>query len=159
MTTVKQHLWFASDMVRAVTTYTSLIPDSAIEWMSPIGADTPSGPAGSVKLAAFTLGGQRYMAIEAGPLDPFNRSFAIMVECDDQAEIDHLWAALGDGGKYSQCGWLTDRWGLSWQIIPKRLGVLMSDPAKAPHVTKAMLQMKKFDIAALDEAALLPQLS
>jgi hypothetical protein len=69
MTTVKQHLWFATDMARAVTTYTSLIPGSAIEWMSPMGADTPSGPAGSVTLAAFTLGGQRYMAIEAGPLD------------------------------------------------------------------------------------------
>jgi predicted 3-demethylubiquinone-9 3-methyltransferase (glyoxalase superfamily) len=121
--------------------------------MTPIAADTPSGPAGSVRLARFTIGDQRYMAIEGGPLDAFNRSFAIMVECDDQAEIDHLWDGLGDGGKPGQCGWLRDRWGVSWQIIPKCLGVLMRDPATAARTTAAMLKMTKFDIAALQAAA------
>jgi predicted 3-demethylubiquinone-9 3-methyltransferase (glyoxalase superfamily) len=95
------------------------------------------------------------MAIEAGPLDPFNHSFSIIVECDDQAEIDRLWDALGDGGSIEHCGWLRDRWGLSWQITPRRLGELMRDPdrAKAKRVTEAMLKMVKFDIAGLEAAA------
>jgi predicted 3-demethylubiquinone-9 3-methyltransferase (glyoxalase superfamily) len=135
--------------------YTSLIPDSSMGWISAVPADNPSGPAGSVKIAAFTLGDQRYMAIEAGPLDPFNHSFSIIVECDDQAEIDRLWNALNDGGSVEHCGWLRDRWGLSWQIIPRRLGELMRDPdrRKAKRVTEAMLKMVKFDIAALEAAA------
>ncbi len=152
MTKIVQHLWFASDMEAAIRRYTSLIPGSTLAWIKPLGADTPSGPAGSVKLAAFTLGDQRYMAIQAGPLDPFNRSFSIMVECADQAEIDLYWDTLCDGGVPGQCGWLRDRWGLSWQIIPKRLGELMSDHTKTKRVTEAMLKMTKFDIAALEAA-------
>ena len=152
---VTQHLWFEKDVEAAIGFYTSLIPGSAIEWTTTIPAETPSGPAGSVKIASFTLGDQRYMAIEAGPLDPFNHSFSIMVECDTQAEIDRLWAALKEGGSTEQCGWLRDRWGLFWQIAPKRLGELMMDPdrAKAKRITEAMLKMVKFDIAALEAAA------
>ena len=152
---VTQHLWFEKDMEAAIRFYTSLIPGSAVEWTTAIPAETPSGPAGSVKIASFTLGDQRYMAIEAGPLDPFNHSFSIMVECDTQAEIDRLWDALKDGGSTEQCGWLRDRWGLSWQIAPKRLGELMMDPdrARAKRVTEAMLKMVKFDIAQLEAAA------
>jgi predicted 3-demethylubiquinone-9 3-methyltransferase (glyoxalase superfamily) len=152
---VTQHLWFEKDMDAALRFYTSLIPGSAIGWISALPLDSPSGPAGSVKLAAFTLGDQRYMAIEAGPLDPFNHSFSIQVECDDQAEIDRLWDALKEGGAVEQCGWLKDRWGLSWQIIPKRLGELMSDAdqTKAKRVGAAMLKMVKFDIAGLEAAA------
>ncbi len=155
MPTVKQHLWFEKDMEAAVRFYTSLIPGSSLEWLTTIPSDTPSGPAGSVKLAGFSLGDQRYMAIEAGPLDPFNHSFSIIVECETQAEIDKLWRALGEGGSIEQCGWLRDRWGLCWQITPKRLGELMSDPdrAKANRVAQAMLKMTKFDIAALEAAA------
>jgi predicted 3-demethylubiquinone-9 3-methyltransferase (glyoxalase superfamily) len=155
MMKVTQHLWFEKDMEAAIGVYTSLIPGSAIEWTTTIPAETPSGPAGSVKIASFTLGDQRYMAIEAGPLDPFNHSFSIMVECDTQPEIDLLWDALRAGGSTEQCGWLRDRWGLSWQIAPKRLGELMMDPdrAKAKRVTEAMLKMVKFDIAALEAAA------
>lgn len=95
------------------------------------------------------------MAIEAGPLDPFNHSFSIMLECADQAEIDRLWAALSDGGSTEQCGWLRDRWGLCWQIVPKRLSELMSDPDpdRVKRVTEAMLRMTKFDIAGLEQAA------
>ena len=155
MTKVTQHLWFEKDMEAAVRFYTSLIPGSSLGWISAVAAVNPSGPAGSVKLAAFTLGDQRYMAIEAGPLDPFNHSFSIIVECDDQAEIDRLWDALRDGGSIEHCGWLRDRWGLSWQITPRRLGELMRDPdrAKAKRVTEAMLKMVKFDIAGLEAAA------
>src|ERR1700760_1234242 len=146
---VTQHLWFERDMDAAVRFYTDLIPGSSITWTSAVAADNPSGPAGSVGMMAFTLGDQRYMAINAGPLDPFNHSFSISVECDNQAEVDRLWDALQQGGKVEQCGWLKDRWGLSWQIVPKRLGGLMNDPdkAKAARVAQAMLKMVKLDIA------------
>lgn len=152
---VTQHLWFEKDMESAVRFYTSLIPGSSVGWISTIPADNPSGPADSVKLAGFTLGDQRYMAIEAGPLDPFNHSFSIIIECETQAEIDHLWDGLKEGGSTEHCGWLRDRWGLSWQIAPKRLGELMGDPdrAKAKRVSEAMLKMVKFDIAGLEAAA------
>src|SRR6201994_1020976 len=122
---VTQHLWFERDMDAAVRFYTDLIPGSAITGSSPVAADNPSGPAGSVGMMAFTLGDQRYMAINAGPLDPFNHSFSISVECDDQAELDRLWDALKEGGSIEQGGWRKARWGLSWQIVPKRLGELM----------------------------------
>lgn len=155
MTTVTQHLWFEKGMREALATYVELIPGSAIEWITPIPGDTPSGPAGSVQIAAFRLGDQRYMAIEAGPLDSFNHSFSILVSCDDQAQIDHLWEKLGQGGSYEPCGWLRDRWGLSWQISARRLGELMMgpDPASARRVTEAMLRMGKIDIAGLERAA------
>jgi predicted 3-demethylubiquinone-9 3-methyltransferase (glyoxalase superfamily) len=152
---VTQHLWFEKDMEAALGLYTSLVPGSQIHWVSPLPVETPSGPAGSVKIAAFALGDQRYMAIEAGPLDPFNHSFSIMVECDTQAEIDRLWDALKEGGSVEQCGWLRDRWGVSWQIAPKRLGELMGDADrdKAKRVATAMLKMVKLDIAELERAA------
>lgn len=152
---VIQHLWFEKDMDAAIALYTSLIPGSKIGSTSAVMADNPSGPAGSVKVVAFTLGDQNYMAIEAGPLDPFNHSFSIMVECDTQAEIDKLWDALKEGGSTEQCGWLRDRWGLSWQIAPRRLQELMldKDPAKVKRVTEAMMQMVKLDIAPLEAAA------
>ena len=152
---VTQHLWFDKDMEAALKFYTSLIPGSAVHYVTGLAADTPSGPAGSVRLASFNLGDQRYMAIEAGPLDPFNHAFSIVVECETQAEIDRLWEALSEGGRLEQCGWLKDRWGLSWQIVPKRMGELMLDPdrAKVRRVTEAMLKMVKFDIAGLEAAA------
>jgi predicted 3-demethylubiquinone-9 3-methyltransferase (glyoxalase superfamily) len=152
---VTQHLWFEKDMEPAVDLYNSLVPGSSVEWTGAVPADTPGGPAGGVKMAAFTIGDQRYMAIEAGPLDRFNHSFSIMVECDDQTEIDRLWEALEDGGTVEQCGWIRDRWGLCWQILPRRLGELMRDPdrEKARRVTEAMLKMTKFDIAGLEAAA------
>lgn len=153
MMKVSQHLWFEKDMEEAIGFYTSLIPGSEVHSISTLAADSPSGPEGSVKIASFTLGDQRYMAIEAGPLDRFNHSFSIIVECETQAEIDRLWDALKAGGSTEQCGWLRDRWGLSWQIVPKRLGELMADPSKTKRVTEAMLKMVKFDIAGLEAAA------
>jgi len=152
---VTQHLWFERDMEAAVRFYTGLIPGSSITWTSAVAADNPSGPAGSVGMMAFTLGDQRYMAINAGPLDPFNHAFSIAVECDDQAEVDRLWDALKEGGTTEPCGWLKDRWGLSWQIVPKRLGELIgsADPDTAKRVTEAMLKMGKLEIAGLEAAA------
>lgn len=152
---VTQHLWFEKDMEAALRFYVSLIDGSSLDFLSTLPADTPSGPAGTVKIAAFTLGDQRYRAIEAGPLDPLNRSFSVVVECETQGEIDRLWAALAAGGEELACGWLRDRWGLTWQITPRRLLDLVNDPdrAKAKRVTEAMMTMVKFDIAALEAAA------
>lgn len=152
---VTQHLWFEKDMAAALALYTSLIPGSQIVRTTAVMGDNPSGPAGSVSISEFTLGDQRYMAIEAGPLDPFNHSFSIMVEVDTQQELDRLWDALGEGGSVEQCGWLKDRWGLSWQIAPKRLGELMTDPdpAVVRRVTEQMLKMVKLDLAPLEAAA------
>ncbi|ATQ44748.1 VOC family protein [Caulobacter mirabilis] len=152
---VTQHLWFEKDMAAAIRLYVSLIPGSKIVNTTAVEADNPSGPAGSVTITEFTLGDQAYMAIEAGPLDPFNHSFSIMVEVETQAEIDRLWDALSDGGSIEQCGWLRDRWGLCWQIAPLRLRQLLDDPdkAKVKRVTEQMLKMVKLDIAPLEAAA------
>lgn len=152
---VSQHLWYEKDMEAAIRLYTSLIPGSRIEEKSAVMADNPSGPAGSVKIMAFSLGDQNYMAIEAGPLDPFNHSFSIMVEPETQADLDRLWDALKEGGKVEQCGWLRDRWGLCWQIAPRRMRELMNDPdpAVVRRVTEQMMKMVKLDIAPLEAAA------
>ena len=136
--------------------YASVFPDSRVERVTALPADTPSGPAGSVKVVEFTLLGQPFMAISAGPLDPFNHAVSFLVSCDSQQEkeIDRYWNALLDGGKTEQCGWLKDRYGLSWQIAPTVLGEMLNDPdrAKAKRAAEAMLKMVKFDIAALERA-------
>lgn len=152
---VTQHLWFEKDMEAALRLYVSLISGSSLDFLSTIPADTPSGPANTIKIAAFTLGDQRYRAIEAGSFDPLSRNFSIMVECETQAEIDRLWAALAEGGKEIACGWLTDRWGITWQITPKRLleWINDSDRAKGKRVMEATMEMVKFDIAKLEAAA------
>ena len=153
MMKVTQHLWFDKDMETAIGFYASLIPGSSVHWISGLPADSPSGPAGSVKIASFTLGDQRYMAIEAGPLDPFNHSFSIIVECETQAEIDRLWNALKEGGSTEHCGWLRDRWGLSWQITPRTLTeALRAGGAEAKRAFDAMMKMKKIDVAAIETA-------
>jgi len=107
-----------------------------------------------VKVVEFTLIGQPFMAISAGPLDAFNHSISFLVQCDDQAEIDRLWAALSEGGMAEQCGWLKDRYGLSWQIAPTVLDEMMKDPdrSRAKRVAEAMLKMVKLDIAGLKKA-------
>lgn len=155
MAKVIQHLWFAQEMQQAVRFYTTLIPGSSMGAVQTLPAESPAGPPGSVEIVEFSLGDQYYMAIQAGPLDPFNHSFSILVECEEQAEIDRLWGALKDGGSVEQCGWLRDRWGLSWQVVPAMLGRLMGSPdrAKAARVAKAILRMVKFDIAELQRAA------
>jgi predicted 3-demethylubiquinone-9 3-methyltransferase (glyoxalase superfamily) len=148
------HLWYTDNADEAAAFYASVLPNSKVNSVTALPADTPSGPAGSVKVVEFTLMGQPFLAISAGPLDAFNHSISFLVQCDDQAEIDRIWAALSDGGKIEHCGWLQDRYGLSWQITPTVLGKMMKDPdrGRAKRVTEAMLKMTKFDIAGLQQA-------
>ena len=111
---------------------------------------------GKVLTAIFELNGQKFMALDGGPIFKFNESISFYVECEDQAEVDRLWSALtADGGEESQCGWLKDRFGLSWQVIPERMGELLSDPDpdRAGRAMQAMLKMQKIDIQALEDAA------
>jgi predicted 3-demethylubiquinone-9 3-methyltransferase (glyoxalase superfamily) len=155
---VRSFLWFADHAREAVRFYTSVIPNSSCDDPSVLQNDSPSGPPGSVEVIQFTLAGAPFTAMKAGPYDSFNHAFSVSVECADQTELDGIWDALLDGGKAEQCGWLVDRYGLSWQIVPKRLGELMRDPdkAKAKRVGEAMLKMVKLDIAALERAAEAP---
>ena len=151
---ITPHLWFTKDAEPAARFYASIFPDSRVDRVTPIPAETPSGPPGSVPVVEFTLFGQAFMAISAGPLDPFNHAVSFMVSCDTQQELDKYWSALLEGGTPEQCGWLRDKYGLCWQIVPSMLQQWMADPdrAKATRVTQAMLQMQKFDIAKLEAA-------
>jgi len=151
---ITPHLWYAKEAEEAARFYASIFPDSRVNRVTPLPVESPSGPAGSVKMVDFTLFGQPFQAISAGPLDPFNHAISLVVACDDQAELDRYWNALLAGGKAEQCGWLKDKYGLSWQIVPARLGEMMedSDPAKARRVAQAILKMAKLDIAGLEAA-------
>jgi predicted 3-demethylubiquinone-9 3-methyltransferase (glyoxalase superfamily) len=149
------HLWYAEQAEEAASFYASIFPDSRVERVTPLQSDTPSGPAGSVKVVDFTLLGQRFQALTAGPHHEFNDAISIVVECDDQAELDRYWnAILEGGGKPQACGWIIDRFGLRWQIVPAILSDLMTDedPTRSKRVTDAMLKMVKLDIAALERA-------
>lgn len=155
MASITPHLWYSREAEEAARFYASIFPDSRVDRVTDLASDSPSGPAGSVKVVEFTLLGQPFAAISAGPLDPFNHAISFIVNCDTQAEIDRYWNALLDGGSPEQCGWLKDRYGLSWQIVPKVLPELMTDPnrEKAKRVSEAMLKMVKLDIAELERAA------
>src|SRR2546429_6957028 len=121
------HLWYAKEAEEAARFYASIFPDSRVERVTPLLSESPSGPAGSVKIVDFTLLGQRFQAMTAGPHHDFNDAISIVVECDDQAELDRYWKALlKGGGKQLACGWLTDRWGLRWQLTPRVLGEMMA---------------------------------
>jgi predicted 3-demethylubiquinone-9 3-methyltransferase (glyoxalase superfamily) len=150
------HLWYATQAEEAASFYASIFPDSRVDRVTALPSDSPSGPAGSVKVVDFTLLGQRFQALTAGPHHEFNDAVSIVVLCDDQAELDRYWNALHEGGGQPQaCGWIIDRYGLRWQIIPAMLDDLMADKdqARAKRVTDAMLKMVKLDIAALQRAA------
>jgi predicted 3-demethylubiquinone-9 3-methyltransferase (glyoxalase superfamily) len=151
---ITPHLWFADKAVEAAKFYASIFPDSHVDSVTAIPAETPSGPPGSVQVVEFTLAGQPFMAINAGPLDPFNHAISFVVDCVDQAEVDRYWEALSKGGTIEMCGWLKDRYGVSWQIVPKVLGAMMKDEdrSRAKRVMEAMLGMKKLDIAGLRRA-------
>jgi predicted 3-demethylubiquinone-9 3-methyltransferase (glyoxalase superfamily) len=154
MAKIVPFLWYTEKAEEAAAFYASILPNSKVDSVTTLPSDTPSGPAGSVKVVEFTLMGQPFMAIGAGPLDPFNHAVSFVVECDDQAEIDRLWVAMSAGGKLEQCGWLQDRYGLFWQIVPKVFGDMMKDPdrARAKRVSDAMMKMIKLDIAGLKKA-------
>jgi predicted 3-demethylubiquinone-9 3-methyltransferase (glyoxalase superfamily) len=147
-------LWFDGDAETAVELYTSLLPDSRVTSLSRYG-EGARFPAGTAFVVEFELAGRSFMALNGGPEFAFTEAISLSVACEDQAEVDRLWDALiADGGEPSQCGWLKDRFGLSWQIVPTRLGELMQDPdpEKAGRVQQAMLGMRKLDIAALEAA-------
>jgi predicted 3-demethylubiquinone-9 3-methyltransferase (glyoxalase superfamily) len=149
------HLWYATGAEEAARFYASIFPDSRVDRVWPVPAETPSGPAGSVKIVDFTLFGQRFQAITAGPHHEFNDAISLVVLCADQAELDRYWNALLEGGgKPQACGWLIDKFGLRWQIVPRILDELMrdTDTARARRVTEALLKMVKLDIATLERA-------
>ena len=154
MTRMMPSLWYASDAEEAVRFYVATIPDSRIDRIWTMQAASPSGPPGSVKLVEFTIAGTPVTAMQAGAMDPFNHAVSLTVEVETQEELDRIWTALLDGGSPSECGWLTDRYGLKWQIVPRQLNDWMSDPDTdaAARTARAMMSMVKFDIAALNAA-------
>ena len=148
-------LWYDGKAEEAANFYVSLLPGSRIDkvWRTP--ADTPAGPEGTVLTVDFTLAGQHLQALNGGPEFKFNESVSIVIDCEDQAEVDRLWNALTtDGGEPSVCGWLKDRFGLSWQIVPSRLNELVNDPDRdgARRAMEAMLKMDKIETAELERA-------
>ena len=155
MSKIAPCLWFDGQAEEAAEFYTSLLPDSRIKSVNRAAADTPSGPQGSVLSVDFTLAGQDFMSLNGGPDFKFNEAVSLLIECDTQEEVDAYWERLSDGGEEGPCGWLKDRYGLSWQVVPAGMDELFddSDPERAARAMQAMLQMRKLDIAALRRAA------
>jgi predicted 3-demethylubiquinone-9 3-methyltransferase (glyoxalase superfamily) len=147
-------LWFDGQAEEAAQFYTSVFPNSAILEVSRYG-DAGPGTAGSVMTVLFELDGQRYVGLNGGPAFQFNEAVSFQIDCADQAEVDHYWSRLSEGGEEGPCGWLKDRFGLSWQVVPAALPALLSDPdpARAQRAMAAMMDMGKLDIDALRAAA------
>lgn len=155
MQKITTHLWFDTQAEEAARFYVSLFKESSIGSVSrytEAAAKASGQPEGSAMTVPFTLAGQEYLALNGGPMFTFTEAISLMVHCEDQEEIDHFWNAFTAEGQESQCGWLKDKYGLSWQIVPARLGALMTDPERAPRVMAALMQMKKIDIATLEAA-------
>lgn len=148
-------LWYAKEAEEAAKLYASIFPDSHVDRVTTMQSESPSGPPGSVKVVDFTLLGQPFQAMTAGPHHEFNDAISLAVLCEDQAELDKYWNALIEGGGQEQaCGWLHDKYGLRWQILPARLVEMMADrdPVRSKRVSDAMMQMVKLDVAKLEEA-------
>jgi predicted 3-demethylubiquinone-9 3-methyltransferase (glyoxalase superfamily) len=153
MTGVTTCLWFDGQAEEAARFYTSIFEDSRIGRITRYTEAGP-GPAGAVMSVEFELRGQRFVAVNGGPAFKFNPSVSFMIPCRSQDELDDYWSKLTDGGTEQPCGWLKDKYGLSWQVVPEALSDMLSDPDpdKARRATEAMLKMRKLDIAALEEA-------
>jgi predicted 3-demethylubiquinone-9 3-methyltransferase (glyoxalase superfamily) len=147
-------LWFDGEAEEAANFYVSLLPNSRIDHVQKNVTDSPAGKAGTVLVVAFTLAGQRFLALNGGTRFEYTHAISFQVDCADQAEVDRLWDALSDGGAVEQCGWLKDRYGVSWQITPRVLVEMLGDPdqEKAQRVMQAMMQMIKIDIEGLRRA-------
>jgi len=146
-------LWLDGRAEEAARFYTSIFPDSRIDHVQRSPIDYPGGKAGDVILVEFTLAGQSYQALNGGPHEPFNDAISLSVTCKDQAEVDRYWDALtAGGGKPVMCGWLKDKYGIAWQIVPEALLAMMrdTDRAKAKRAMEAMMQMVKLDVGALE---------
>lgn len=154
MTRITPCLWYHQDAIAAAEFYAATIPGSRIDRISDQNADSPAGSAGSVKTVEFTVAGTRLYAFSAPGPDTFNLALSLMIECDSQDEVDRLWDALSDGGKTMECGWLQDRWGLNWQLIPPGMLDLMAseDRAAAARAAAKMLTMTRLDGAAIRAA-------
>jgi predicted 3-demethylubiquinone-9 3-methyltransferase (glyoxalase superfamily) len=149
------HLWYAKGAEEAARFYATVFPESRIDRVVSLPADSPSGPAGSVDVVEFTLLGQAFMAISAGPHHSFNDAVSFLVNCTSQAEIDRYWnALLENGGKPQACGWIIDKYGVRWQIVPTALGDMIgdSDKTRAKRVAEAMLKQVKLDVEKLEAA-------
>jgi predicted 3-demethylubiquinone-9 3-methyltransferase (glyoxalase superfamily) len=146
-------LWFDGQAEEAANFYVSIFPNSKVSATSRYGEAGP-GPKGSVMTVAFDLDGLSFTALNGGPMFKFTEAISLLVHCETQAEVDHYWDKLSAGGQQVQCGWLKDKYGLSWQIVPNALIELVQDkdPAKSQRVMAAMMQMKKIDIAGLKAA-------
>jgi predicted 3-demethylubiquinone-9 3-methyltransferase (glyoxalase superfamily) len=154
MQKIRPCLWFDGRAEEAATFYTSLFDDSVVEDVTRYGPGAPM-PEGAVMTATLRLAGQELIILNGGPDHALTPAFSLFVRCEDQAEVDRLWEALADGGEESMCGWLVDRFGVSWQIVPDRLGELLGDPdpERAQRAMTAMLRMRKLDVRALEDAA------
>ncbi|MDN5787829.1 VOC family protein [Pseudorhodobacter sp.] len=155
MDKISTFLWFDGQAEAAVAFYTGLFPDSCVGEMTRTTIDYPGGKKGDVITIAFTLFGRSFIAMNGGPGHPFTDAISLSIDCADQAEVDRYWNALEAGGEPIQCGWIRDRFGLSWQVTPRILPQLLADPdrAKAQRVMEAMVQMIKIDVAAIEAAA------
>ena len=153
MQKITPFLWFDNNAEEAATFYVSIFKNSKMGQITRYGAAGP-GPKGSVMSVTFTLHGQEFFALNGGPLFKFTEAISLYVDCEDQREVDDLWEKLSAGGSDQRCGWLKDKYGLSWQIIPKALGKMLSDPdpAKSKRAFNAMLQIQKIDIKKMTEA-------
>lgn len=155
MQAITPFLWFREGAEEAARFYCAVFPDSRVERVVTMPSDSPSGPPGSVIVVDFLLRGQPFCAMQAAGGDAFNHAVSLSVGCDTQAEVDRLWDALQAGGGHPEaCGWLRDRWGVAWQIVPDVLPRMMADPdrRRARQATDAMMTMVKLDIAALQAA-------
>jgi len=153
MQKITPFLWFDDRAEEAVNFYTSIFKNSKVRSISRYGEDVP-GPKGKVITASFQLAGQEFMALNGGPTFTFSPAISFFVNCETQAEVDEFWERLSEGGEKGQCGWLKDKFGVSWQIVPTALGELLNsrDAEKSHRVMQAMLQMGKIDIAGLKRA-------
>jgi len=154
MPKIKPNLWFDTQGEEAAKFYCSVFPNSSIKNVSRYGEDAPR-PAGTVMTVEFELDGNPFTALNGGPEFQFTEAISLMIDCADQQEVDHYWSKLAEGGEEGPCGWLKDKYGLSWQVIPRALTELLGDPdpARAQRATQAMFGMKKLDVAALYAAA------
>jgi predicted 3-demethylubiquinone-9 3-methyltransferase (glyoxalase superfamily) len=154
MSKIAPCLWFAGEAEQAARFYVSLLPDSRIDRIQRNLVDSPGGKAGTVLVVEFTLAGQRFLALNGGNRVEYTHAMSLFIDCADQDEVDRLWDALTAGGQPVQCGWLTDRYGVSWQVIPRTLMRMLDDPdrAKAQRVMTAMMGMVKIDVAGLQRA-------
>jgi predicted 3-demethylubiquinone-9 3-methyltransferase (glyoxalase superfamily) len=153
MSRITPTIWYDKDAERAANFYVTLLPDSRIESINRAAVDTPGNRKGDVMLVVVTLAGQRFALLNGGPVFPQTEAVSFMIETEDQAETDRLWDAIvGNGGQESACGWCKDRWGVNWQVTPRRLLELVADPARAGRAMESMMTMQKIDIATLERA-------